>query len=143
MFAGWLEWGEILRVAQRVSKKKEVEVSRQGRNCHSERREESLWRRTCLEPKIHACDYTIAALLILRFAQNDNTFFILHDSHYTFWTPSQNDKGKIGVGFIDLVRSKRADPYSRPYGAFRSRSIESCYVDLMRSGRVAYLSFLC
>ena len=52
-----------------VSKKKEVEVSRQGRYCHSERREESLWRRSCLEPKIHACDYSIATLLILRFAQ--------------------------------------------------------------------------
>src|SRR6476620_12246085 len=75
--------------SERVSKKKEVEVSRQGRNCHSERREASLWRRSCLEPKIHACDYSIAAQLILRFAQNDNSIFILHGLYYTFLTPSE------------------------------------------------------
>ena len=69
LVGGWLVRSEILRVGQRVSKKKEVEVSRQGRNCHSERREESLWRRSCLEPKIHACDHRIATQLILRFAQ--------------------------------------------------------------------------
>ena len=45
-FVSWFARGEILRVAQRVSKKKEVEVSRQGRNCHSSLRSESLWRRT-------------------------------------------------------------------------------------------------
>src|SRR6476620_2627576 len=75
--------------AQRLSKKKEVEVRRQGRNCHSERREESLWRSSCLEPNIHACDHRIATLLILRFAQNDNTFFIRHHLYYTFLTPSE------------------------------------------------------
>jgi hypothetical protein len=79
-------------VAQRVVKKKEVEVSRQGRNCYSERREASLWRRSCLEPKIPAYDYRLAALLILRFAQNDTSLFIRHHLHYSFWTPSQNHR---------------------------------------------------
>ena len=65
----WLARSEILRVAQRVCKKKKVEGSRQGENCHSEGREESLWKRLCLEPKIHPCDYRLAAQLILRFAQ--------------------------------------------------------------------------
>jgi hypothetical protein len=95
----WMVKDGMLRVAQRVSKEKEVEVSRRGRKCHSERREASLWRRSCLEPKIDACDYRIAAQLILRFAQNDNSFFIrhdFHDLHYTFWIPSQNDKSVRG-----------------------------------------------
>src|SRR6476469_1263774 len=86
---GWVWTGWWSCHSERVSKKEEVEVSRQGRYCHSERREESLWRRSCLEPKIHACDYRIATQLILRFAQNDNSFFIRHHLHYTFWTPSQ------------------------------------------------------
>jgi hypothetical protein len=61
--------------------------------------------------EIHACDYRIAAQLILRFAQNDNSFFIRHDLHYTFWTPSQNDKGDRCGGW--LVEGEEGDSSER------------------------------
>jgi hypothetical protein len=102
VFGSGLARSEILRVGQRVSKKKEVEVIRQGRYCHSGPSEATLWRRTCLEPKIHACDFRIATQLILRFAQNDNSFFIRHVLHHTFWTASQNDKtGLVGLEGVE------------------------------------------